>query len=48
MHKFEKRQILKNVGSSWSALAVNVVVGFFLWPFILFRTGAAVDNHPDA
>jgi len=39
MRKFEKRQILKNVGSSWSALAVNVLVGIFLWPFILHHLG---------
>ena len=41
MLKFEKRQILKNVGSSWSALAVNVMVGIFLWPFILHHLGDA-------
>jgi O-antigen/teichoic acid export membrane protein len=41
MRKFEKRQILKNVGSSWSALATNVVVGIFLSPFILHRLGDA-------
>jgi len=41
MRKFEKRQILKNVGSSWSALAVNVAVGVFLSPFILHRLGDA-------
>ena len=39
MRKFEKQQILKNVGSSWSALAVNVAVGIFLSPFILHRLG---------
>ena len=39
MRKFEKRQILKNVGSSWSALATNVIVGIFLSPFILHRLG---------
>ena len=41
MRKYEKRQILKNVGSSWSALAVNVLVGIFLSPFILHRLGDA-------
>src|SRR5271168_3272126 len=41
MRKFEKRQILKNVGSSWSGLAVNVAVGIFLSPFILHRLGDA-------
>jgi len=41
MRKFEKTQILKNVGSSWSALAMNVLVGIFLSPFILHRLGDA-------
>lgn len=41
MRKHEKRQILKNVGSSWSALATNVAVGIFLSPFILHRLGDA-------
>ncbi len=41
MLKLEKRQILKNVGSSWSALAINVMVGIFLSPFILHRLGDA-------
>jgi O-antigen/teichoic acid export membrane protein len=41
MRKYEKKQILKNVGSSWSALAVNVLVGIFLSPFILHRLGDA-------
>jgi len=41
MRKFEKRQILKNVGSSWSALAINVMVGIFLSPFILHHLGDA-------
>src|SRR6202047_2667546 len=41
MRKFEKTQILKNVGSSWSALATNVLVGIFLSPFILHRLGDA-------
>src|SRR5271157_6501862 len=41
MRKFEKTQILKNVGSSWGALAVNVVVGIFLWPFVLHHLGDA-------
>lgn len=39
MRKFEKRQILKNVGSSWSSLATNVLVGIFLSPFILHHLG---------
>ncbi len=37
--KFNKGQILKNVGSSWFSLGVNVVVGLFLSPFILHRLG---------
>lgn len=37
--KFDKRQILRNVGSSWFALGVNVLVGIFLSPFILHRLG---------
>jgi hypothetical protein len=32
---------VKNVGSSWSALATNVLVGIFLSPFILHRLGDA-------
>jgi len=30
--KFNKRQILENVGSTWFALGLNVVVGIFLSP----------------
>jgi len=41
MRKLEKQQIIKNVGSSWFALAVNIVVGVFLSPFILHRLGDA-------
>ena len=37
--KFDKRQILRNVGSSWFALGVNVVSGIFLSPYILHRLG---------
>jgi O-antigen/teichoic acid export membrane protein len=37
--KFNKSQILKNVGSGWFSLAVNVVVGIFLSPFILHHLG---------
>src|SRR3954469_24638637 len=39
MRKLEKRQIIKNVGSSWFALGVNILVGIFLSPFILHRLG---------
>ena len=41
MRKLEKIQIVKNVGSSWGALAVNILVGIFLSPFILHRLGDA-------
>jgi O-antigen/teichoic acid export membrane protein len=41
MRKLEKRQIIKNVGSSWFALGVNILVGIFLSPFILHRLGDA-------
>jgi O-antigen/teichoic acid export membrane protein len=34
-----KKQALKNVSSTWFGLAVNVVVGFFLSPYILHRLG---------
>src|SRR5215471_9660986 len=37
--KFDKRQILKNVSSSWFALGINVLVGIFLSPYILHRLG---------
>ncbi len=39
MRKLEKLQIIKNVSSSWFALGTNVLVGIFLWPFILHRLG---------
>lgn len=39
MHKFEKRQIIKNIGSSWFALGNNILVGLFLSPFIVHRLG---------
>jgi O-antigen/teichoic acid export membrane protein len=41
MSKLEKLQIVKNVGSSWVALGINIVVGVFLSPFILHRLGDA-------
>jgi O-antigen/teichoic acid export membrane protein len=34
-----KIRALKNVASSWGNLAVNVAVGFFLYPFILHHLG---------
>src|SRR5436305_622734 len=39
MRKWEKIQIVKNVGSSWFALGINVLVGILLWPFVLHRLG---------
>jgi len=39
MRKLEKLQIIKNVGSSWFSLGVNILVGVFLSPFILHRLG---------
>lgn len=39
MRKLEKLQIIKNVSSSWFSLAVNILVGIFLSPFILHRLG---------
>jgi O-antigen/teichoic acid export membrane protein len=41
MRKWEKNQIIKNVGSSWFALGINVVVGILLSPYILHRLGDA-------
>ncbi len=41
MRRLEKRQIIKNVGSSWFALGVNILVGIFLSPFILHHLGDA-------
>ena len=34
-----KLDILKNVGSSWVSLGINIIIGFFLSPFILHRLG---------
>lgn len=39
MKKIDKVEVLKNVGSSWVALGVTVVVGFFLSPYILHHLG---------
>src|SRR5713226_998888 len=41
MRKPEKLQIVKNVGSSWFSLGINILVGIFLSPFILHRLGDA-------
>ncbi len=34
-----KIEIIKNVGSSWFSLGLNILVGIFLSPFILHRLG---------
>jgi len=39
MKKLEKIAILKNVGSSWFALGLNILVGLFLSPYILHHLG---------
>jgi O-antigen/teichoic acid export membrane protein len=39
MHKLGKTQILKYASLSWLSLAVNVIVGILLSPFILHRLG---------
>src|ERR1700686_2594274 len=39
MRKLDKIQIVKNVGSSWVSLGVNIATGIFLSPFILHRLG---------
>ncbi len=39
MKRFSKIEILKNVGSSWFALGINVLVGIFISPYILHRLG---------
>src|SRR5665811_1065715 len=36
-----KIDILKNVGSSWFSLGINIIIGLFLSPFILHRLGDA-------
>jgi O-antigen/teichoic acid export membrane protein len=41
MRKLEKAQIIKNVGSSWFSLGLNILVGIFLSPYILHRLGDA-------
>jgi O-antigen/teichoic acid export membrane protein len=41
MQRPAKVEILKNVGSSWFALGVNILVGLFLSPYILHRLGDA-------
>lgn len=41
MSRAEKLQAIKNVGSSWFSLGINILVGIFLSPFILHRLGDA-------
>ncbi len=41
MTKINKRQIVKNVGSSWFSLGFDVLVGLFLSPFLLHWLGDA-------
>jgi O-antigen/teichoic acid export membrane protein len=41
MLRLEKKQIFKNVGSSWFALGTNILVGIFLSPYILHKLGDA-------
>jgi O-antigen/teichoic acid export membrane protein len=41
MLKIEKRQIFRNIASSWFSLGVNILIGIFLSPFILHRLGDA-------
>ena len=41
MTKFDKVEIFKNVGSSWLALGLSILVGIFLSPYILHRLGDA-------
>ncbi len=36
-----KLDVLRNVGSSWFSLGINVLIGFFISPFILHRLGDA-------
>src|SRR5258706_14098829 len=39
MRKIEKQRIIKNIGSSWFSLGINIVTGIFLSPFILHHLG---------
>lgn len=41
MRRIEIVQIVRNVSSSWIALGTTVLVGLFLWPFILHHLGDA-------
>jgi hypothetical protein len=35
MKKLDKIALFKNVGSSWFALGVNILVGIFISPYII-------------
>src|SRR5205085_9696200 len=39
MRKWAKTLILKNVSSNWLALAINILIGIVLSPFILHHLG---------
>src|ERR1700730_102265 len=39
MKKLDKVALFKNVGSSWFALGVNIIVGVLLSPYILHHLG---------
>jgi O-antigen/teichoic acid export membrane protein len=39
MGKLEKIRIIKNVGSSWFSLGLNILIGVFLSPYILHHLG---------
>ncbi len=39
MKKLDKVAIFKNVGSSWFALGINIIVGVFISPYILHHLG---------
>lgn len=39
MKKLDRVALLKNVGSSWFALGLNIIVGVFLSPYILHHLG---------
>ena len=39
MKRVDKIAIVRNVGSSWFALGLNILVGLFLSPYILHHLG---------
>jgi len=44
MRKFEKGQIIKNISSNWFSLAVNVITGIIVSPFIVHRLGDTANG----